>query len=453
MEDRPLAFASPIRSPLASAARLDTDLRSPLRDPPVESPSRLAAYSSPLVRASSRGLSSPLASTRGLSSPLASTRALNSPLASPPASPALVAHRLYNSQPPLYVSPSLEILAAQSRWLEFLQASSAPLTEDASLLLRQLPPWPTWLFESLSSYRARAEANLTNGFSTYVHRFSMDSLFRSSPFYNSFDGNTSTVISLGILSQLAYASRDEIERFCALLGFEADFFRFVDLTRSTQFFVVRRGDTQVVVFRGAQKLDGVDWLQSNNEMAPLHDREYVGAPMVRANFLREVDSALYRITLHHRTWFTGHGVGGALATLAAVKLHARSLTDASLISGVVSFGSPKIGNEAFVRQFDVALSNRHFRVVNRYEYSVENPILPSSNPTVAQLEWAALYSHVGNLVYFGDSYQPNSQTPLSSSVMWRMLSESGSVSRSVEDHSPSAVLAKLVLWQDSLLRV
>ena len=47
-------------------------------------------------------------------------------------------------------------------------------------------------------------------------------------------------------------------------------------------------------------------------------------------------------TDRQRVWLAGHSLGGALATLAAAHL------DAQMISGVVTFGCPRVGDAPFV---------------------------------------------------------------------------------------------------------
>jgi pimeloyl-ACP methyl ester carboxylesterase len=57
-----------------------------------------------------------------------------------------------------------------------------------------------------------------------------------------------------------------------------------------------------------------------------------------------------------RPWFTGHSLGGALATLAADR-HGDS-------AAVYTFGSPLVGDDAFAAGFNNRHEGRSFRYVN-----------------------------------------------------------------------------------------
>ncbi len=59
-------------------------------------------------------------------------------------------------------------------------------------------------------------------------------------------------------------------------------------------------------------------------------------------------------------WFTGHSLGGALATVAAADL----LDDFSGRVGLWTFAQPRVGNPAFAAWLDTSLCQRYHRVVN-----------------------------------------------------------------------------------------
>lgn len=71
-------------------------------------------------------------------------------------------------------------------------------------------------------------------------------------------------------------------------------------------------------------------------------------------------------------WFAGHSLGAALATLAAVRY--------GDVRGLYTFGSPRVGEEEFVKNFSVTA----FRVVNNQDI-------------VTKLPPPIIYRHVGTL--------------------------------------------------------
>jgi triacylglycerol lipase len=84
-----------------------------------------------------------------------------------------------------------------------------------------------------------------------------------------------------------------------------------------------------------------------------------------------------------RIWFTGHSLGGALATLAAARFGG--------FQGLYTFGSPRLGNRDFAAWFD---GQPCFRVVHHDDIV---PRLPP--PWVPLLPTPATFAHVGKLIY------------------------------------------------------
>jgi len=138
---------------------------------------------------------------------------------------------------------------------------------------------------------------------------------------------------------------------------------------------------QWVVVRGTANLKNAE-----------EDAEYakVGAPgldiMVHKGFLDDAQVVwsfarpLLRPGLETRV--TGHSLGGALALLIAMRLH----TEGFPVSRIVTFGQPKVTNEAGVHRFrDLPL----LRIVNHDD---PVPLLPWETPGAAR---EGLFRHLG----------------------------------------------------------
>jgi triacylglycerol lipase len=84
--------------------------------------------------------------------------------------------------------------------------------------------------------------------------------------------------------------------------------------------------------------------------------------------------------------FTGHSLGGALATLSA-----DAAADMGVeVLAVYTFGSPRVGNGAFARQYNDDLADVTFRVVN-------------ARDPVPHVPWMlGTYRHVDTQVYLGE---------------------------------------------------
>jgi triacylglycerol lipase len=93
-----------------------------------------------------------------------------------------------------------------------------------------------------------------------------------------------------------------------------------------------------------------------------------------------------RVLLH----VTGHSLGGALATLAALRF-GRAGEAACPIHTVHTFGSPRVGDAAFVQAFEEQFAGRAYRFVNDEDLVTRVP------------PRAMNYDHVGGIVYIDEA--------------------------------------------------
>jgi hypothetical protein len=98
-------------------------------------------------------------------------------------------------------------------------------------------------------------------------------------------------------------------------------------------------------------------------------------------------------------WITGHSLGGALATLATIRIadHLPRLD----IRGLYTFGGPRVGNGRFREAFESLKGDISvWRIIN-------NNDLVAIIPSTPALPWVPLWRHVGNhVLWFAESSQP-----------------------------------------------
>jgi hypothetical protein len=122
-------------------------------------------------------------------------------------------------------------------------------------------------------------------------------------------------------------------------------------------FAAARDDVFLVSFRGTQSFGS--WLLEEHK---LEQRPYGS---IHAGFLetyRSVENEIRTIlsaSPARKLWLTGHGLGGAVASIAAAEL----LEEAS-IAGIYSYGQPRLGDEASAGFFQGKFANRCFRIIN-----------------------------------------------------------------------------------------
>jgi len=68
-----------------------------------------------------------------------------------------------------------------------------------------------------------------------------------------------------------------------------------------------------------------------------------------------------------KLYITGHSLGGAMATICASRMVARGI----VVSGLYTFGSPRVGDAEFVAH----LGTTHFRFVNNNDIVTKAPPL------------------------------------------------------------------------------
>jgi pimeloyl-ACP methyl ester carboxylesterase len=157
------------------------------------------------------------------------------------------------------------------------------------------------------------------------------------------------------------------------------------------------------------------WL-ANLDFAQIEER---GAGLVHRGYARELDvlgPRLVEMVRDHAlggkpVYVTGHSAGGALATLAARRLHEAGAD----VRAAVVFSAPRVGDRAFAASYPLPL----LRIEHRHDLIPHLPLPPSLvrllgrhvlDPVIGAYEWldpllsgarvaGTEYVHVGELLY------------------------------------------------------
>ncbi|AFY37901.1 lipase class 3 [[Leptolyngbya] sp. PCC 7376] len=202
------------------------------------------------------------------------------------------------------------------------------------------------------------------------------------------------MLYLANCAKLVYQSKAKIESELTKLGFDlTDKNFFLSSTETdTQCFVAGDRRKIIVAFRGSERKIA-DWA-TNAKAIQRHWTDDQDDGKVHRGFYRALDSLWDELEKEIRNlrtdsqtlWITGHSLGGALATLAAARLHIDSPKIA--VNGLYTFGQPRIGNNRFAKVFNSKLKNISFRCVNN------NDVVTRVPPQIFN------YSHIGKLMYF-----------------------------------------------------
>ncbi len=127
-------------------------------------------------------------------------------------------------------------------------------------------------------------------------------------------------------------------------------------------------------------------LQQEIKHIPNITSDWKGAP--------GISNAICELGIDTPLYFTGHSLGGALATLAAYK----SLVYKSTVqlAGLYTFGSPRTVQRPLAKMIDQELSGKLYRVVN---YLDVVPRLPPRIPVILA------FRHIEKLIYFNKNWE------------------------------------------------
>jgi len=161
-----------------------------------------------------------------------------------------------------------------------------------------------------------------------------------------------------------------------------------------QCYIARTDSAAIVAFRGTQPDEWGDVLDDTlYALAPwVHPGTHVhlGFKLALERVWDTLAGALGPDDGRRRVWFTGHSLGAALATLAADRL--------PHTAGVCTFGSPRVGDHAFVRRYNRRLGARAARYVNDADVVAHvPPRLPFPYDHVGGARFIASDGHVSTV--------------------------------------------------------
>lgn len=229
--------------------------------------------------------------------------------------------------------------------------------------------------------------------------------------------------------------RDIDQKFSEVKGFDA---------KSSQGVVIKHEDFVVAAFRGTDEIG--DWLDNLNcvpQPGPLGD-VHIGFYKALMDIWPQMKKAIrsFRRTSNglpdRPLWLTGHSLGGALTTLAVATLIEADET----FYGAYTFGSPRVGDRNFARNFNVEAKDKVFRFQNNADIVSRVPARIMG------------YSHVGSFVYISENGE------LSTDIGWwyrfmdtvkGVITDIGETGLdSIKDHSIKEYIDAIVNYGDNL---
>ncbi|MGH4011563.1 MAG: lipase family protein [Pseudonocardiaceae bacterium] len=247
---------------------------------------------------------------------------------------------------------------------------------------------------------------------------------------------------LGKTTSLAYKDESEIQAETAQWGFDRFEFFYAKHQlpfplEDTQAYVVASDRMIIAAFRGTEPSEIRDWLSdANTPVIPGPSRNglvHLGFNQALASIYPEVRDKIKEFRTNNQTlWFTGHSLGGALAMLAAARMH---FEDPKLLAdGVYTFGQPRTCDHLLARAYDSAFKSRVFRFVNN------NDIVPQAPPE-------PVFHHVKAMMYFDADGKLHEEMSFASGLMDRFKGLTADMfapgTDGIRDHSMNRYLENL----------
>jgi len=156
-------------------------------------------------------------------------------------------------------------------------------------------------------------------------------------------------------------------------------------------FVAKSARASILAFRGTSST--LEWItdfmadQVDFDLIPEGGATHRGFTELYRSARPQVMELLRQAPAGNPLFVTGHSLGGALATLAAVDLAENSDFSAPV---VYTFAAPRVGNPVFVAAYNKAVP-QSFRIANKDDIVVHLPPLVYQDPRTKTIYY---YSHV-----------------------------------------------------------
>ncbi|MDL5045340.1 lipase family protein [Oscillatoria amoena NRMC-F 0135] len=199
--------------------------------------------------------------------------------------------------------------------------------------------------------------------------------------------NPQNALICATLSKLAYQTEQKIKNELTSSQY-LNFRFFTDPHKDTQCFVATKDKALIVVFRGTEMGEMKDWNTnrkfglSGGPLGKIHRGFLLALSSIWGDISQYIDDTLKK---HPGllVWMTGHSLGGALATIATAYM----LEENKPVTGVYTFGQPRVGDADFSNVYNQKFKDRHHCFVNNAD------IVPRVPPR------ALGYTDVGNIIF------------------------------------------------------
>jgi triacylglycerol lipase len=139
-------------------------------------------------------------------------------------------------------------------------------------------------------------------------------------------------------------------------------------------FLAQRGNRLFLVIRGTQTAK--EWVRNfsislSDYLLPNFGRVHDGFLETYISIQKEIEDALSTTNSRAKLYVAGHSLGAALTTLALPDIESRLNRVATAL---YTYGSPRVGDDSFVKSFNAIFGQRSFRVANSSDIVTSIPL-------------------------------------------------------------------------------
>jgi triacylglycerol lipase len=154
-------------------------------------------------------------------------------------------------------------------------------------------------------------------------------------------------------------------------------------------FIAKKEHTVFIVFRGTKTPK--EWISNLTinmveYFIPSYGNVHEGFLEVYNSIKETIEKNKDSMTAKSKVFVAGHSLGAALATLSLPDIE---INHGKKLNALYTFGSPRVGDDSFVKKFDSIFKNRCYRVVNTSDVVTS---IPLPIPIIGSL--GGYFSHV-----------------------------------------------------------
>ncbi|MBN2089872.1 lipase family protein, partial [candidate division KSB1 bacterium] len=139
-------------------------------------------------------------------------------------------------------------------------------------------------------------------------------------------------------------------------------------------FIAQQNEKIFIIFRGTKTVK--EWIHNfsinlKECLLPNYGNIHEGFLLIYDSVRKTILENLQKIDTGNKVFVAGHSLGAALATLVVPDIET---TIKKKVTALYTFGSPRVGDDTFVKTFNSSFANKSYRIVNTSDIVTSIPL-------------------------------------------------------------------------------